>query len=97
MGTQPDAVVLVINPYDEQEYVEHTIQYLESFGFCKVIAITIFPMDFDDGWKRFTQKKCRLSSEKLDSIKQRFSIPVYLLGDEDDMSKLFTCIIDYFS
>lgn len=59
-GTQLDAVVLVINPYDEQEYVEHTIQYLESFGFCKVIAI-------------------------------------YLLGDEDDMSNLFTCIIYYFS
>lgn len=60
VGTQPDAVVLVISPYDEQEYAEHTIQYLESFGFCKVIAI-------------------------------------YLLGDEDDMSNLFTCIIDYFS
>lgn len=97
VGTQPDAVVLVINPYDEQEYVEHTIQYIESFGFCKVIAITIFPMDFDDGWKRFTQKKCRLSSGKFNSIKQRFSIPVYLLGDENDMSDLFSCIIDYFS
>ena len=96
LGTQLDAVILMINPYDDQEYVEQTIRYLESFGFCKVIAIVVFPMDFDDGWKRFTQKKVPLSSEKFNRIKHGFSVPVFLLGNQGDMADLFSCIIDYF-
>lgn len=97
LGTQPDAVVLMINPYDEKEYIEHTIKYLESYGFCKVIALTVFPMDFDNGWKRYTQKKVRIRPEKFDALKNSFSIPVYQLGVEDDILKLFNQIINFFS
>lgn len=99
MGTMPDAVILLINPYDEQEYINHTIQYLESFGFCKVIAVVIFPMDIDEKWKRFIAKKQPLSIHKLNEIKQRFDekMPVYLLGDNEDEKKLFEHIVDYFS
>lgn len=33
MGTQPEAVVLCINPYDEIEYINRTISFIES-GVC---------------------------------------------------------------
>lgn len=99
MGTMPDAVVLLINPYDEQDYVEHTIQYMESFGFCKVIAMVIFPMDLDSQWKRFTTRKQPVTEKRVDEIKSRFSdrMPVYVLGDSAEETRLFEQILDYFS
>lgn len=99
MGTMPDAVILLINPYDEQEYIEHTIQYIESFGFCKVIAIVIFPMDIDDHWRRFATKKRPVTAIRIDEIKSQFldKIPVYLLGNSADEVSLFERIVDYFS
>ncbi len=99
MGTMPDAGVLLINPYDEQEYIEHTIQYIESFGFCKVIAVVVFPMDIDENWKRFTGKKQQISNTKISEIRKRFSnkMPVYLLGNVGDEISLFEYIVDYFS
>ena len=99
MGTMPDAVVLVINPYDENEYIVNTIAYIESFGFCKVIAIVVFPLDIDENWKRYTYKKHTITEEKLSAIKQRFAdkCPVYLLGNTNDESELFERIIEWYS
>lgn len=99
LGTMPDAVVLLINPYDEQDYVEHTIQYLESFGFCKVLALVLFPMDLDDQWKRFSMKKQPVTATRVDAIKSRYSdrLPVYLLGDSAEEERLFEQILDFFS
>ena len=99
MGTMPDAVVLVINPYDEYEYVVNTIAYLESFGFCKVIAIVVYPLDIDENWKRYTHKKRSITEERLETIKKRFidKFPVYLLGSAKDERKLFERIIDWYS
>lgn len=99
LGTMPDAAVLLINPYDEPDYVEHTIQYLESFGFCKVLALVLFPMDLDDQWKRFSMKKQPVTATRVDEIKSRYSdrCPVYLLGDSAEEERLFEQILDFFS
>ena len=99
MGTMPDAVILVVNPYDDPEYVGNTIKYLESFGFCKVIAIVVYPLDIDQNWKRYTQKKHPVSKEKMQEIKRIYAnkAPVYLLGCKSDENLLFDRIIDWFS
>lgn len=99
MGTMPDACILLINPYDEHEYIDNTIRYIESFGFCKVIAVVIFPMDIDDNWKRFTAKKQYVTNEKIDAIRKYFlnKKKIYLLGSEEDEIKLFNDIITCFS
>ncbi len=99
MGTTPDAVILVINPYDESGYINNTINYLESFGFCKVIAIVVYPLDIDDNWKRYTHKKYPIKTEKMAIIRKRFAdrCPTYLLGNLEDEKALFDLVIDWFS
>lgn len=44
LGTEPDAVILSINPYDECEYINNTINYLEGYIQTKVIALSLFPI-----------------------------------------------------
>lgn len=99
MGTMPDAVVLVINPYDDIEYINNTIKYLESFGFGKVIAIVVYPLDIDQNWKRYTHKKHVVSKERMQVIRKIYNdkVPIYLLGCESDEKLLFDRIIDWLS
>lgn len=99
MGTMPDAVVLVVNPYDESDYIDSTIRYLESFGFCKVVAIVVYPLDIDDNWKRYTYKKRQITIEKMASIRKKYTMnyPVYLMGCDTDEEDLFNHIIEWFS
>lgn len=96
LGTLPDAIILCVNPYDDMEYIERTIHFLEAAIECKVISIVVFPMDMNgvNGAKR------RLSEEKYIKIKSQmedfFHIPIYMLGNNNDMKDLFGKIISFF-
>lgn len=99
-GTNPDAVVLTVNPYDEIEYVERTIHYLESGENTKVIALVVFPMDIDEHWRGMDYKKHKLSYAEFCEKKQRFisfGLPIFLLGNHEDMDRLFAEVIGFFS
>lgn len=100
MGTQPDCVVLCVNPYDDLSYVSRTINFIESSADCEVIAIVVFPMDIKDNWAGIYGAKKPLEESKYIIIKEKindiFNIPVYKLGDDNDMSQLVKLIIDYF-
>ena len=98
-GTNPDAVVLVVNAYDEPEYVGRTISYLQSGENTKVIALVIFPMDIDEHWRGMNYKKHKLSYEEFLEKKQKFvsfGLPIFLLGNDEDMEQLFAELIDFF-
>lgn len=100
MATCPDAVILVINPYDDIDYVLRTINYLESLEYTKVISLVVFPMDIDENWLRINQRKKAIKTEKFYEIQkmyQNLNIPIYLLGNETHMNELFTMIETYFS
>lgn len=45
LGTLPDAVILVVNPDDQEKTIERTISFIESCVETKVIAIVVFPME----------------------------------------------------
>lgn len=100
LGTQPDAVILCINPYDELDFVLRTVQFIESSVNCKVISLVAFPMDLTDDWTGIYGKKIPLSSSKFEKIREQLSntllIPVYQLGDEQDMKSVVNGIIDFF-
>ena len=53
LGTQPDVVVLCINPFDETYYIKRTLKCIEACGDCKVIGIVMFPMDLKNNWSRY--------------------------------------------
>lgn len=101
IGTQPDVVILCVNPYDETEYINRTINFIESgVNGCKVIAIVVFPMDIGDNWLGVYGSKKPLSEQKYIQIREKlfdnFNIPVFKLGEEKDMEELVENILNYF-
>lgn len=101
MGTQPEAVVLCVNPYDDFNLIGRTIRFIESSIECKVISIVVFPMDLQNNWTGIYGSKIRLTEERYASLKDslvaKFNLPVFKLGDDSEMDLLVDKIIEFFS
>ena len=101
MGTQPDCMVLCINPYDDLDYIRRTIFFLESSVAGKVIGLCIYPMDYKRDWTGMYHQKEVLSEAEIESLKnillQEFNVPSYQLGNEADISSLYEEVIAFFS
>lgn len=101
MGTQPDCMILCINPYDDIEYIRRTISFLESSVDGKVISICVYPMKYKSDWSSIYSQKESLSNNEFYTLKEilveKFSIPIYKLGNEDDLNALLNDIINFFS
>ena len=99
IGTQPDAIVLVVNPFDDIDYITRTINYLEAVSESTVMAIVIFPMDLGNEWSQITRSKKRIDHEKLLKLKldlsDQFKIPCYSLCDKE-IEDLVQEIIEFF-
>lgn len=98
---QPDAIILCINPFDEMEFVERTIKAAEGLSGGKVIGIVCFPIDISDSWQGNFGVKTRISTEKENDIKNKYSlchddIKVYMLDKSDEINDLLSKCIDYF-
>lgn len=100
-GTKPDAVVLCVNPFDSNEYIQNTIKFLEGAADCKVLALVVYPMTLPDDWRGVHGNKIRLGNEECVEIKNRLfndlKLPVFILGWNDDMSLLCESIVSFFS
>lgn len=101
MGTQPDCVILVINPFDNILYIERTKKFIESCARCKVISMIIFPMNITNDWSGVYGKKRKMDINSISDIKNKFEnyfkLPVFCLGNDMEMSELMKLIIDYFA
>ena len=101
LGTQPDVVVLCINPFDETYYIKRTLKCIEACGDCKVIGIVMFPMDLKNNWSGIYGQRERIDNEKFirlsSEINIELKIPVYCLGNMDHMTQIAKDIIEYFS
>lgn len=92
-GTCPDAVVLCINWYDENEYIERNIKFIEGSVGTKVLALVAFPKSLRNKKAgELTEEDKKKHIEELDKI---FGIPVFTLGENMDM--LCGLIVDYLS
>lgn len=76
MGTQPDAVILCVNYFDDLQYISRTMRYIEASVDCKVIALVLFPYQYDNYQghlignpkpidKESLYKKCKILQEYL--------------------------------
>lgn len=101
IGTEPDAVVLCINPFDEVEYIKRTISYLENYLESKVIALSLFPLHRELAWAVNGGSTTQLSMSDLIKRKLYYSeyinIPCFILGDEDELTGLTNEIIDFYA
>lgn len=100
MGTQPDCVILMVNPYDDFSYIQRTKTFIESSVRCKVVSLVIFPMDLKKDWSSIYGKKDVLTNEALNCLKKSlsdyFGIPIFVLGSDNDMYELVDIVTDYF-
>ena len=101
LGTQPDAVVLCVNPFDSIEYIRKTLSFIESSSDSKVIALVMFPLDYEDDWKGAFGKKKVLSESEisllLDKYSYEFEIKAFKLDDKEHIDILINEIIGFFS
>ncbi len=100
MGLQPDAVILCVNPYDEINYINRTIKYIEACSDCGVIALSIFPMNIRDDFSGIYGSKKHMTDEALSQHKkilcEKINKPTFVLGNDKDMNELVNIIINYF-
>ena len=95
-ATCPDVVVLSVNVFDDKEYIERTIKFIESSADTKVVAIVIFPKVRKAASKMFGEKDdIENINMKCKEINEYFNIPVFVLGQK--MNELCDVIIDYLS
>ncbi|MGQ8872608.1 S8 family serine peptidase [Paenibacillus sp. TSA_86.1] len=100
LGSEPDAIILCVNPNDDLTYINRTINYLENYIETKVIAISIFPVEKDynlisligDG-DVLNQKQIE---EKKEFMKEYFKKPTFLIGSESDNERLVVMIENFF-
>lgn len=100
LATQPDAVILCINAYDELDYIERTVRYIQSTAETTVIGLVIFPMDINSDWTGVYGARKRLTADESSLLKiklqQTFQITAYNLGVEQDMDSLYSDIVSFY-
>lgn len=101
LATQPDVIVLCVNPFDEISYIKRCIQFLESIVTSRVLTICMYPMNIKDDWKGIYGGRYRISDEEFYSLKEKIEsvvgIPVLNLDHKDTIEKISNNIVDYFS
>ena len=99
-STNPDAFLLCISPHDDIQYINRTVNYLQSIGGGKVIGLVLFPLYYEES-NIFTLQKHALSNEELmkykNSIKNQIGIDTYIMNENKDILSISDSIIKYFS
>lgn len=100
LGTQPDAVILCINLYDEIEYIKRTISFIEASNQSHVIAMVALPLMREDNvWGAIGKKKIVGKKELEQKRKQLFEQigqQLYYIGIEQEEDNLVESVIEYF-
>lgn len=98
LGAEPDAILLCVNIFDDDTYVENTIRYIESIVDSEVIGLVLFPMrrEFING---IMTNKLMLASasevaERKVRLQDRHGRPVFIAGEE--IEAIGTLCLQYF-
>jgi len=99
LASEPDAIILCVNPQDEFGYISRTIEYLKNYIQTSVIALCLYPFKREMEWNINVPNLKRLDNQTLSEIKenmhQYFDIPVYINGE--DTNGLAKECVDFFA
>ena len=91
LASNPDAIVLCINFFDDIEYIQRTIRYAESLNGNKVIALSVFPFDKAFSWNAVSSNLKPVDPEmieqKMKFIEQEVGIKVYSLYQAEQLAE----------
>lgn len=91
LATQPDIVILCVNPWDIEEYILRTINFIESIICSKVIAIAISPVSRmlkDDNSYQYISLGDEESKEISQKITMATGRKVYRISNKEDMDSM---------
>lgn len=88
LGFNPDAVVLVVNRFDNMDYIVKTIRFIESVGQAKVLCLVISFLENSDHLYQYNE-----ASIDFEEFSRKFNIPVFLSSQID---RIYQNIISYF-
>lgn len=97
LGIDTDIYILVVNFFDEIEYIKRTINYLNSLSDGKVFAIVLAPFSIKNTVTGIKMGIVKNTKEKIiqkkKELSKHFSIPIF---EFSEIKKLGNKIIDYF-
>ncbi len=80
-ATQPDAVILCINVFDDLDVIHRTKQFIEAAVGCRVLALVVFPFHYRKEDTSY-QQLIALKDDEFQTYKEiyikQFSLPVHL-------------------
>ena len=99
-ATQPDAVILCINVFDDLDVIHRTKQFIEAAVGCRVLALVVFPFHYRKEDTSY-QQLIALKDDEFQTYKEiyikQFSLPVHLMDNGSHIQALMEQIINYFS
>ena len=88
LGTKPDYAIVMLSYSDDHDYIQRTINFLESFSKTKTIAFVLFP-EFDNNKNEKNDQNAESKFYQFkNKVERSFSIPVFLLGQKNTASDL---------
>lgn len=86
LGTQPDSIILCVNGYDEEDYINRTISFFKATVNANVICLVISYLNIN---------KNKLDYKPIEYFINKFSIPVFDLQSLDT-NKIIDEITKYY-
>ena len=101
LGTEPDAVILCINPHDEIDYIKRTVDYLQSFFNSKVIAFSLYPKSNYNKWAVYSTNSYfvdpKVLYDKKNELESVFRIPCIVYLDTSDIEEIADVVVNFFA
>ena len=100
-GLNPDAVVLVVNGFDDIKYIQKTKQLLESATRASVLALATFSTYVEVSRSGIVSKRKNFDSVQAEKqkvyMKENIGLDLFYIGENKDMNDLTEKVIGYFS
>ena len=100
-GVRPDALFLCFNPDDDFDTVNNCIKTAEGLSGGKVIGLICFPKILEKRWvadiNHFKPMDLQTEETVKSQFEQHFKLPVYMLGDKEEMDAAYNDCISFFS
>ena len=93
---QPDALILVVNAYDADEYILRTINYAQAVANSKVICLALSFKKVQSSWSPLELNEGLLTQEEIIYYAERImsltNVPCFGI---DEIDKIVSCLINY--
>lgn len=99
-GIMPDAFVLVVNPYDEIDYIIRTMKSTEALVDCTCIGIVVYPVMMRQSLGSLYKRDMITDVEYMEfynRLSQKVTVPIFDFNTVLNTTLLADTVIDYFA